>query len=89
MKSIKKTFTMTTALASLFDLNTREEIGKTFDFGCKLSPKKVEKEIKEHCALNNLILLKIEKIENNKVTYIMPFDKFISIAEKVEVSENE
>jgi hypothetical protein len=89
MKSIKKTLTMTSARASLFDLNAREEIEKTFDFGCKLSPKKAEKEIKEHCAFNNLILLGIKEIKNNKVTYSMPFDKFISAAEKVEVSDNE
>ena len=89
MKSIKKTFTTTTARASLFDLNRREDIGKTFDFGSKLSPKKVEKEIKKHCALNNFILLEIEEIKNNKVTYKMPFEQFVSMAEKVEVSDNE
>ena len=89
MKSIKKTLTMTSAKASLFDLNAQEEIEKTFDFGSKLSPKRVQKEIKERCAFNNLILLRIKEIQNDKVTYVMPFDKFISAAEKVEVSNVE
>lgn len=89
MKSIKKTLTITSARVSLFDLNAREEVEKTFDFGCKISPKKVEKEVKEHCAFNNVILLSIKEIKNNKVTYVMPLDKFVSMAEKVEVSDNE
>ena len=89
MKSIKKRLTITSARVSLFDLNAREEVETTFDFGCKLSPKRVEKEVKEHCAFNNVILLGIKEIKDNKVTYVMPFDKFVSMAEKVEVIDSE
>lgn len=89
MKSIKKTFTMTTVTATVYDRDLTREVEKKFDFDCKVSAKRAAKEIKEYCAKSSMIFIDIKSIENHKVTYIMPFDKFISSAEKVEVSEVE
>ena len=89
MKSIKKTFTMTTAKVLVYDRNIQREAERTFDFGRKLSAKSLKKEAVKFCEANELSLLEIRAVKDNKVTYTMPFIKFISLAEKVEDNDNE
>lgn len=89
MKSIKKTFIMSSARALVYDRNIKREVERTFDFDRKLSPTNLKREIQKFCEQSDLSLLEIRGAKDNKVTYTMPFNKFISLAEKVEVNENE
>ena len=89
MKSIKKTFIMTSARVLVYDRNIKREVERTFDFDRKLSLTSLKKGIQKVCEQNDLSLLEIRGIKDNKVTFTMPFNKFISLAEKVEDNDNE
>lgn len=86
MKSIKKTFTLTSARVLVYDRNIKREAERIFDFDRKLSASSLKRELQKVCDQNDLSLLEVRAVKDNKVTYTMPFDKFISLAEKVEVS---
>lgn len=89
MKSIKKTFIMTTAKVLVYDRNIKREAERIFDFDHKLSASSLKRELQKVCDQNDLSLLEIRVAKNNKVTFTMPFNKFISLAEKVEGSADE
>jgi len=89
MKSIKKTFTMTSAKVLVYDRDIKRETERVFDFNRKLSPKNLKKEVQEVCDQNDLSLLEVRAVKDNKVTYTMSFNKFIALAEKVEASTDE